>query len=98
MVSKEKRLLKAQERYNAAAEKLSDSRKVATKALDQAMEQELSPLKMDRAVFKTEISKTEAGSQGWDMVQFLVSTNRARQPDHWQKLPLEGNSAGSSWL
>ena len=76
MVSeKRKRLLKAQERYNAAAEKLSVSRKVATKALDQAMEQELSPLKMDRAVFKTEISKTEAGSQGWDMVQFLVSTN-----------------------
>ena len=76
MVSeKRKRLLQAQERYNAAAEKLSDSRKVATKALDQAMEQELSPLKMDRAVFKTEISKTEAGSQGWDMVQFLVSTN-----------------------
>ena len=76
MVSeKRKRLLKAQERYNAAAEKLSDSRKVATKALDQAMEQELSPLKMDRAVFKTEISKAEAGSQGWDMVQFLVSTN-----------------------
>ena len=76
MVSeKRKRLLKAQERYNAAAEKLSDSRKVATKALDQAMEQELSPLKMERAVFKTEISKTEAGSQGWDMVQFLVSTN-----------------------
>ena len=76
MVSeKRKRLLKAQERYNAAAEKLSDSRKVATKALDQAMEQELSPLKMDRAVFKTEISKTEAGSQGWDMVQFLVATN-----------------------
>jgi DNA repair protein RecN (Recombination protein N) len=76
MVSeKRKCLLKAQERYNAAAEKLSDSRKVATKALDQAMEQELSPLKMDRAVFKTEISKTEAGSQGWDMVQFLVSTN-----------------------
>ena len=76
MVSeKRKRLLKAQERYKAAAEKLSDSRKVATKALDQAMEQELSPLKMDRAVFKTEISKTEAGSQGWDMVQFLVSTN-----------------------
>lgn len=76
MVSeKRKRLLKAQERYKAAAKKLSDSRKVATKALDQAMEQELSPLKMDRAVFKTEISKTEAGSQGWDMVQFLVSTN-----------------------
>ena len=76
MVSeKRKRLLKAQERYDAAAEMLSDSRKVATKALDQAMEQELSPLKMDRAVFKTDISKTEAGSQGWDMVQFLVSTN-----------------------
>jgi DNA repair protein RecN (Recombination protein N) len=54
---------------------LSASRKVATKALDQAMEQELSPLKMDRAVFKTDISKTEAGSQGWDLVQFLVSTN-----------------------
>jgi len=76
MVSeKRKRLLKAQERYDAAAEMLSDSRKVATKALDQAMEQELSPLKMDRAVFKTDISKTEAGSQGWDLVQFLVSTN-----------------------
>jgi len=76
MVSeKRKRLLKAQERYDVAAEMLSDSRKVATKALDQAMEQELSPLKMDRAVFKTDISKTEAGSQGWDLVQFLVSTN-----------------------
>ena len=74
MVSeKRKRLLKAQERIMRRL-KAKDSR-VATKALDQAMEQELSPLKMDRAVFKTEISKTEAGSQGWDMVQFLVSTN-----------------------
>jgi hypothetical protein len=43
--------------------------------LDAAMAAELAPLKMERAVFATEIAAGDAGPEGRDAVQFTVATN-----------------------
>ena len=75
-VSAKKLALKnAEEVYKAAAQELSEMRHSAAQTLDLSMAKELTPLKMGRAVFKTDLTQIEAGQQGWDMVQFLVSTN-----------------------
>ncbi|MCG6902219.1 MAG: DNA repair protein RecN [Rhodobacter sp.] len=61
--------------YAATAAQLSDRRRTAASALDQAMAAELAPLKMERAVFTTEIEPSEPGAQGTDAVAFCVATN-----------------------
>jgi DNA repair protein RecN (Recombination protein N) len=43
--------------------------------LDAGMAAELSPLKMERAVFTTEITPSDAGPEGRDTVTFSVATN-----------------------
>jgi len=68
-------LAKAQEAYDVHAQKLSDKRQKSAAKLDKAMLAELAPLKMERAVFTTEISRAEAGPDGIDLVAFTVSTN-----------------------
>jgi DNA repair protein RecN (Recombination protein N) len=65
----------AQAIFSAAATKLSDKRRKAAKALDQAMAAELAPLKMERAVFATNITPSEPGQTGQDAVAFTVATN-----------------------
>ena len=65
----------AETRYEAAARGLSDARRAAAVALDAAMSGELAPLKMERAVFTTEITEAEAGPSGIDNVAFTVATN-----------------------
>lgn len=66
---------KQQVNYQAKAEKLTQKRQKAARALDKAMAVELAPLKMERAVFLTEISRAEAGAEGQDRVVFSVATN-----------------------
>ena len=61
--------------YLQAAERLHAARISAAAALDRAMAAELAPLKMERAVFKTEVSANEAGPTGSDTVAFTVATN-----------------------
>lgn len=61
--------------YEAAADALGQARAGAAEALDAAMAQELAPLKLERAVFSTEISEGEAGPEGRDQVAFTVATN-----------------------
>jgi len=65
----------AQAIYDAAAVQLSEKRTKAAKALDAAMAAELAPLKMERAVFATHITTSEAGPEGADAVAFTVATN-----------------------
>ena len=65
----------AEAAYTAAAKALSATRHEAAKRLDKAMAGELAPLKMERALFSTEISQTEAGPEGTDQVAFTVATN-----------------------
>jgi DNA repair protein RecN (Recombination protein N) len=61
--------------YDAEADQLRKARQAAADRLDKAMAAELAPLKMERAVFTTEITDTEAGPDGRDAVQFTVATN-----------------------
>jgi DNA repair protein RecN (Recombination protein N) len=70
-----KAVAEAEARYRAEAEALSTARRAAAKRLDAAMAAELAPLKMERAVFVTELSPAEAGPEGVDVVTFTVATN-----------------------
>jgi DNA repair protein RecN (Recombination protein N) len=61
--------------YAAAAAKVTAARHEAAGRLDAAMAAELAPLKMERAVFATEVTAGEAGPEGQDQVTFAVATN-----------------------
>ena len=65
----------AQAAYDAAADALSAARSRAAKGLDKAVSAELAPLKMERALFSTEIMPGDAGPDGRDSVTFTVATN-----------------------
>ena len=65
----------AEASYAAAAQALHQARQKAARRLDQAMAKELAPLKMERAVFTTEIADGEPGPDGMDAVTFTVATN-----------------------
>ncbi|SOH94014.1 DNA repair protein RecN (Recombination protein N) [Monaibacterium marinum] len=68
-------LKSAQRAYDAAARALHTHRVAAAQRLDRAMAAELSPLKMERAVFATEITDGPATAEGTDIVMFTVATN-----------------------
>ncbi len=65
----------AQAVYDQSATVLSKARKAAAGELDKAVMAELAPLKMERAVFHTEISPADPGPEGIDAVAFTVATN-----------------------
>ena len=65
----------AEAAFATAAEALTEARKEAAKRLDLAVAAELAPLKMERAVFHTQITPTDAGAEGVDLVAFTVATN-----------------------
>lgn len=67
--------LAAQVAYQAESGRLTALRAAAARRLDAAMAGELAPLKMDRAVFTTELSDAEPGPEGQDAVVFTVATN-----------------------
>jgi len=61
--------------YAQAAAALSAARRKASGALDRAIASELAPLKMERAVFRTEVTAADAGPEGTETVAFTVATN-----------------------
>jgi DNA repair protein RecN (Recombination protein N) len=61
--------------YDSAAAALTALRTTAAKRLDRAMKAELPPLKLDRAVFRTDISPGDPGPEGRDAVSFAAATN-----------------------
>lgn len=71
----EKAVAEAELAYQREAMALSKARKAAAIRLDRAMAAELAPLKMERAVFTTEVSGGDPGPDGTDAVQFTVATN-----------------------
>jgi DNA repair protein RecN (Recombination protein N) len=71
----EQQLLAAKADYDALAADLLAKRRKAGTELDAKMQTELAPLKMEAAVFTTEITKADAGPDGADMISFTVSTN-----------------------
>ncbi|MEM8881621.1 MAG: DNA repair protein RecN [Pseudomonadota bacterium] len=65
----------AEAAYRAAAVNLTAARRAAAAKLDAAMALELPPLKLDRAVFTTQLAAAEPGPTGCDAVTFEVATN-----------------------
>ena len=65
----------AETQYDRAAQALSDARGKAAMALDQAVTLELAPLRMERAVFTTQVSEAPTTATGRDAVAFTVATN-----------------------
>ncbi len=65
----------AQKAYDNATETLTASRREAAARLDAAVMAELAPLRMERAVFATQISAGDPGPDGVDTVAFSVATN-----------------------
>ena len=61
--------------YDRAASVLTKARKAAAGGLDKAMAMELAPLKMERAVFFTQVGHGDPGSDGSDAVAFVAATN-----------------------
>ncbi len=71
------------DRYIAAAATLSAARTAAAGKLQKAVGKELPPLRLDKARFFAEVSRTaEAGwgPAGMDQVRFLIATNPGQEP------------------
>ncbi|WP_299148803.1 DNA repair protein RecN [uncultured Tateyamaria sp.] len=68
-------LRSAEHTYDAAARTLHEGRTKSARALDKAVMAELAPLKMERAVFATQITEETPGPDGRDAVAFTVATN-----------------------
>ncbi len=83
----------AREGYLTAAEDLSGRRLEAAGELDQAVIQELAPLKLDKAVFTTRIERKDEsswGQTGLDRVSFEVATNPGSTPGPIGKIASAG--------
>ncbi|MCT4683280.1 MAG: DNA repair protein RecN [Roseicyclus sp.] len=70
----------AERAYDAAAARLAAARTEAARRLDAAMAAELAPLKMERAVFTTEIAEAPPGPEGAQVVTFTVATTPGAPP------------------
>ena len=68
-------LAAAQSGYQTASTELSQVRQIAANKLDAAMAAELPPLKLERALFETQVSPGPEGPAGADQVAFCVATN-----------------------
>ncbi|MEE9272594.1 MAG: DNA repair protein RecN [Robiginitomaculum sp.] len=66
---------KSKQAYDNVTAKLSETRALAAKKLDKKVCTELPPLKMAKADFVTQITKTADGPAGRDAVHFEVRTN-----------------------
>jgi DNA repair protein RecN (Recombination protein N) len=61
--------------YDAAAAQLRERRRQAAARLDQKVAEELAPLKLDAARFRTGMAEADPGPKGIDRIEFEVSTN-----------------------
>jgi DNA repair protein RecN (Recombination protein N) len=73
-------LAEAEAGYAAEADRVRAARREAAGRLDAAMRAELAPLKMERAVFTTEMAPGDPGPEGRDQVTFTVATNPGAPP------------------
>jgi DNA repair protein RecN (Recombination protein N) len=71
----EAKLAAARADYDAQAIALTQLRAAAAARLDAAVVEELAPLKLDLARFRTILAETEPSASGRDRVEFEVSTN-----------------------
>ncbi|MEM7668143.1 MAG: DNA repair protein RecN [Pseudomonadota bacterium] len=71
----EHKLSQAEAVYSDIARKLSQNRSKAAQEIDAAVMRELAPLKMERAIFTTEVTQAEPGPFGTDRVNFTAAIN-----------------------
>ena len=85
----------ARESYRGAAVALSAARGKAAERLDQAVNAELKPLRLERAKFSTEIATEPeaAGPHGIDRIEFWVQTNPGTRPGPLMKVASGGELA-----
>src|SRR5262249_39809579 len=81
--------------YREAAAALSRDRKTAAASLDGAVNDELKPLKLERAKFLTEIvtQPEEGGPHGIDRIELWVQTNPGTRPGPLMKVASGGELA-----
>src|SRR5499427_7013045 len=81
--------------YREAAAALSRDRKTAAASLDCAVNDELKPLKLERAKFLTEIATQpeEGGPHGIDRIEFWAQTNPGTRPGPLMKVASGGELA-----
>jgi DNA repair protein RecN (Recombination protein N) len=85
----------AADRYREAAAALSHARKTAAARLEQSVNGELKPLRLERAKFSTQIdSDLDAGGpHGIDRIEFWVQTNPGTRPGPLMKVASGGELA-----
>src|SRR5262249_55294939 len=85
----------AEATYRKAAAALPAARRAAAEKLDNAVNAELKPLKLERAQFSTEIASDDAsaGPHGIDRVEFWVQTNPGTRPGPMMKVASGGELA-----
>jgi DNA repair protein RecN (Recombination protein N) len=91
----EKTAAETEARFRKAAAALSEARKKAATKLDKAVNAEIKPLKLDRAVFSTSIATDpdSAGPHGFDRIEFWVQTNPGTRPGPLMKVASGGELA-----
>jgi DNA repair protein RecN (Recombination protein N) len=86
----------ARKAYETAARALSKARAAAAKRLDTEMAQELSPLKLEKSLFITNIETVdlaEGGPSGIDRIAFFVATNPGTESGPLMKVASGGELA-----
>ena len=86
--------------YVIKAEALNKGRLEAAARLDTAVIKELPPLKLERALFETQVvalSEEDWGADGIDRVEFMVATNPGAAPGPLSKSPLAANFRALCW-
>lgn len=91
----EARAAEAEAAYRRAARDLSEKRRTTAAALDEAVNAELPPLKLERARFITEVQSDEAEAQadGYDRIEFWVQTNPGTRAGPMMKVASGGELA-----
>ena len=91
----EKEAAAADARFQKAASALSTKRIKAASGLDKAVNAEIKPLKLERAIFSTSIDSDPkaAGPHGFDRVEFWVQTNPGTRPGPLMKVASGGELA-----
>jgi DNA repair protein RecN (Recombination protein N) len=85
--------VEAERAYRQQASLLSAARHQAAAGLDEAVNRELAPLKLEHARFMTQISPEAAGRDGIDRVEFWVQTNPGTRPGPLMKVASGGELA-----
>jgi DNA repair protein RecN (Recombination protein N) len=85
----------AADRYRKAAGTLSNDRKKAAEKLEQSVNDELKPLRLERARFSTQIVREPdgGGKHGIDRIEFWVQTNPGTRPGPLMKVASGGELA-----